>query len=84
MPSQILLVDDHTETRESLKKLLAFESDLIVVCSASNGRDGVEQSKVLRSHVIIMEANLPEIGGFEATKLIIKVNPKAYVIIMSV
>jgi pilus assembly protein CpaE len=81
---RILLVDDNTETRESLKKLLAFEPDFKVIGSASNGRAGVEQAKVLHPDVIIMDANMPEMDGFEATSLILKDNPEAYVIMMSI
>lgn len=81
---RILLIDDHAETRASLNKLLAFEPDLKVIGSASNGREGVEQAKVLRPDVIVMDADMPEMDGFEATKLIIKDNSDARVITISV
>jgi len=81
---RILLVDDIAETRESIKKLLAFESDLKVVGSASNGREGVAQAKELRPDIIIMDINMPDMDGLEAAGLITKAVPTAGVIMMSV
>lgn len=81
---KILLVDDIAETRESIKKLLAFESDFKVVGSASNGREGVEQAKELRPDIIIMDINMPDMDGLEAASLVTKAVPTAGVIMMSV
>jgi pilus assembly protein CpaE len=81
---KILLVDDIAETRESIKKLLAFESDFKVIGSASNGREGVAQAKELRPDIIIMDINMPDMDGLEAAGLITKAVPTAGVIMMSV
>jgi len=81
---RILLVDDIAETRESIKKLLAFENDFKVVGSAGNGREGVAQAKELRPDIIIMDINMPDMDGLEAAGLITKAVPTAGVIMMSV
>lgn len=81
---RILLVDDIAETRESIKKLLAFESDFKVVGSAGNGREGVDQAKELRPDIIIMDINMPDMDGLEAASLITKAVPTCGVIMMSV
>jgi len=81
---KILLVDDIAETRESIKKLLAFESDFKVVGSASNGREGVEQTKELEPDIVIMDINMPDMDGLQAAALITKAVPTAGVIMMSV
>ena len=80
----ILLVDDIRETRESIKKLLAFEADFKVVGSASNGIEGVELAKELRPDIIIMDINMPDMDGLEAANLITKAVPTVGVIMMSV
>ena len=80
----ILLVDDIAETRESIKKLLAFEPDFKVVGSAENGRQGVELAKELRPDIIIMDINMPDMDGLEAASMITKTLPAAGVIMMSV
>lgn len=80
----ILLVDDIPETRENIKKLLAFEADMKVVGGAGNGREGVEMAKELKPDIIIMDINMPDMDGLQATSLITKSVPQAAVIIMSV
>lgn len=80
----ILLVDDIADTRESIKKLLAFEPDFKVVGSAGNGREGVELAKELEPDIIIMDINMPDMDGLEAAGLITKAVPTSGVIMMSV
>jgi len=80
----IILVDDIPETRENIKKLLAFEPDFKVVGSAGTGREGVDLAKETQPDIIIMDINMPDMDGLQATNLINKSVPTAAVIIMSV
>lgn len=80
----ILLVDDIPETRENIKKLLAFEPDFKVVDTAGTGREGVEKAKEHKPNIIIMDINMPDMDGIQATKLINEAVPTAAVIMMSV
>lgn len=80
----ILLVDDIPEARENIKKLLAFEPDFRVVGGAGTGREGVDLAKELQPDIIIMDINMPDMDGLEATSIINKFVPTAAVIIMSV
>lgn len=80
----ILLVDDIPETRENIKKLLAFEPDFKVIGTAGTGREGVEVAKKETPDIIIMDINMPDMDGLQATSLITKQVPTAAVIIMSV
>ncbi|GAB4508874.1 MAG: hypothetical protein OHK0046_02610 [Anaerolineae bacterium] len=80
----ILLVDDIPEARENIKKLLAFESDFKVVGGAGTGREGVQMAKEMQPDIIIMDINMPDMDGLEATSLINKAVPTSAVIIMSV
>jgi pilus assembly protein CpaE len=81
---KIILVDDIAETRESIKKLLAFEQDFKVIGTAGNGREGVAIAKELKPDIIIMDINMPDMDGLEAAGLITKAVPTAGVIMMSV
>lgn len=81
---KILLVDDIAETREGIKKLLAFEQDFKVVGSAGNGREGVELAKELKPDIVIMDINMPDMDGLEAASRITKAVPTIGVIMMSV
>ncbi len=80
----ILLVDDIPETRENIKKLLSFEADFKVVDTAGTGREGVEKAKEHRPNIVIMDINMPDMDGIQATKLINEAVPTAAVIMMSV
>jgi pilus assembly protein CpaE len=80
----ILLVDDIPETRENIKKLLAFEPDLRVVGTAGTGREGVTLAKELKPNIIIMDINMPDMDGIQATTMIAEAIPTAAVIMMSV
>ncbi|HLY25466.1 MAG TPA: response regulator [Aggregatilineales bacterium] len=81
---KVLIVDDIPETRENLKKLLAFENDIEVVGTASTGREGLELAKDLLPDIILMDINMPDMDGIQATELINKEVRTASVIMMSV
>ncbi|MCU0476125.1 MAG: response regulator [Anaerolineae bacterium] len=83
-PITVLLVDDNPETRENIKKLLAFEADIKVIGTAGTGREGVAQAKEHKPDIIIMDINMPDMDGLEATSAINKSVPQSAVIIMSV
>src|SRR3982074_2046386 len=80
----VLLVDDISSTLDNLRKLLAFEDDIKVVATAANGREAVEQAKSLRPHVVLMDVNMPEMDGIQATEIMASEAPTSPVIIMSV
>lgn len=81
---RILLVDDVPETRETIKKLIAFEPDFKVIGTAGNGREGVQLAKELKPDIVIMDINMPDMDGLEAASLITKAVPTIGVIMMSV
>src|SRR5258708_14580186 len=81
---KVLIVDDIPETRENLKKLLAFENDIEVVGTASTGREGLELAKDLLPDILLMDINMPDMDGIQATELINKEVRSASVIMMSV
>jgi len=81
---RVLIVDDVAETRENIRKLLQFESDLEVVGAANSGRSGIEAAKELRPDVILMDINMPDMDGITATELIRQQNPASQVVILSV
>lgn len=80
----ILLVDDIPETRENIKKLIQFESDMKVIGVAGTGREGIQLAKELKPDIIIMDINMPDMDGLQATGQITKHLPATAVIIMSV
>jgi pilus assembly protein CpaE len=81
----ILLVDDIPETRENIRKLLAFEEqEFKVVGSVGTGRDALKTALESRPDIVIMDINMPDMDGIQATSEITKILPTAGVIMMSV
>jgi len=81
---KVLIVDDIPETREMLKRLLAFENDINVVDAAQTGREGLELAAEHKPDIILMDINMPDMDGITATEQLRKLLPAAGVIMMSV
>lgn len=81
---RVLIVDDIAETRENIRKLLQFESDVDVVGAASAGKEGVKFAFEFDPDVILMDINMPDIDGITATEMIRQKSPHIQVIILSV
>jgi len=88
MPSgdkiRVLIVDDVSETRENVRKLLQFESDVEVVGVARTGREAIQLSQDLNPDVILMDINMPDMDGIAATEAIRARQPVVQVVILSV
>ncbi len=72
MSARILLVDDHTIFRQGLHALLAMNSDFEVVGEAGTGQGALEEIGRLQPDAVIMDIELPDMSGLEATRLIRK------------
>jgi pilus assembly protein CpaE len=81
---RILVVDDIAETRENIRKLLQFESDVDVVGTARSGKEGIQLAQELDPDVVLMDINMPDIDGITATDVIRKKTPYIQVVILSV
>ena len=81
---RVLVVDDIASTRDNLKKLLSFEEDIEVVGTAADGREGIEVSRQLQPHVVLMDVNMPGMDGISATEALAVELPQCPVVIMSV
>ncbi len=83
MSIRILLADDHKIMREGLKALLDGSPDIEVAGLAANGREAVQLFAELRPDVVVMDLNMPEMDGIEATRQLLAVDPGAKVLILS-
>lgn len=81
---RVLIVDDVSETRENVKKLLQFESDVEVIGVARTGKEAIQISQELNPDVILMDINMPDMDGIAATEAIRAVQQSIQVIILSV
>jgi len=81
---RVLIVDDVSETRENVKKLLQFESDVEVVGVARTGKEAIQASQDLTPDVVLMDINMPDMDGIAATEAIHSRQQAVQVIILSV
>lgn len=80
---RILIVDDIKNTRESIRRILNFNSDIEVVGEANNGSEAIRQSERLNPDIVLMDINMPDMDGIRATELLSYRAPSTSVIIMS-
>jgi DNA-binding NarL/FixJ family response regulator len=80
---EILIADDHQMLREGLRSLLEREPGIAVVGEAANGAEAVSLSREMRPAVVIMDIEMPEINGIEATRRITAEMPEIKVIGLS-
>ncbi len=81
---RVLIVDDVAETRENVRKLLQFESDVEVVGAARSGKEGIQLSHEMDPDVVLMDINMPDVDGITATEAIRQKMPHIQVVILSV
>jgi DNA-binding NarL/FixJ family response regulator len=83
-PIRLLIVDDHFVVRIGLTSALNLEPDLQVIAEARNGKEAVALYQQHRPDVVVMDYQLPELNGAEATAAIRALDPDARIIILSV
>lgn len=81
---RVLIVDDIAETRENVRRSLQFDTSIEVVGTARNGKEAIQLAEELKPDVAIMDINMPDMDGIQATEALRKKVPYAQVIILSV
>ncbi|MGD9581852.1 MAG: response regulator [Vampirovibrionia bacterium] len=80
---RVILADDHTVFRQGLKSLLALEEDIKIVGEAANGIEAIDYANQMHPDVFIMDINMPQLNGLEATKKIKADLPKIKIVILT-
>src|SRR5271154_7146536 len=65
-PIRIMAVDDHPLLRQGIVGLVADQSDMKLVAEASNGREAIQQFRMHRPDVTLMDVQMPEMNGVDA------------------
>jgi len=78
---RILLVDDHDMTRLGVREMLGGYEGLNVCGEASNGREAVKLAEELKPDIVLLDIDMPELSGIEATRQIKKILPDTEVLI---
>jgi DNA-binding NarL/FixJ family response regulator len=80
---RILVADDHPIVREGLRGLIAVQPDIAVVAEASNGREAIQQFRIHRPDVTVMDLQMPEMDGVDAVFAIRDEFPGARIIVLT-
>ncbi len=82
--TSVLVADDHGIVREGLRRLLEAEGDLTVCGEASDGREVLEQVAEHHPQVVVLDINMPKLGGLETLERLRSGHPDVKVILLSV
>ncbi len=81
---QVLIVDDHRLVRSGLRRLLEDVGHISVVGEAESGEDAIRLMKTCTPDVVLMDINMPGMGGMEATRRLLQAYPQIKIIVLSI
>ena len=81
--TRVMVVDDHPVFRDGLSVLLASVPGVVVVAEASTGVEAVTGAEEHRPDVILMDINMPDMNGVEATRRILNRNPDVAILMLT-
>lgn len=80
---RVLLADDHGVIRDGLGRLISALDGVVLVGTAPDGAQAVEQSATLQPDVVLMDLDMPVMDGIEATRLITAAHPEMAVVVLT-
>jgi len=80
----IIIVDDHTIFRQGLKAIINFEEIGTIIGEASNGEEFITQLTSLKPDLVLMDIDMPQMDGFEATEKALEIMPELKIIAFTV
>ncbi|WP_066175623.1 response regulator [Bacillus marinisedimentorum] len=84
MTTRIVIIDDHQLFREGVKRILDYEETFTVVAEGDDGTEAVVLFENYQPDVVLMDINMPNINGVEATRQLMDTYPDTKVIILSI
>ena len=81
---KVLLVDDHQLVRSGIRRILDDTDDLEVIAEAGCGEDALKLARQGQPDVVLMDVNMPGIGGLEATRKLLQISPATRIIALTI
>lgn len=82
-PVRLLIVDDHTLFREGLRAMFLTVHDVEIVGEAASGREAIQQAAALQPAVILMDIQMGDMNGIEASRRILEAVPETKIIMLT-
>ena len=82
-PIKLLLADDHAVVRSGLRMLLEAQPDMEIVGEAESGREALQLVRQLRPDVVLMDVQMPDMNGIEATEAIKARHPETVILALT-
>lgn len=79
----VFVVDDHQIFLDGIVSLLDDEPNIKIVGTAHNGKEAIDRIKSIKVDVVLMDINMPEMDGIEATKQLKKTNPNIKILMLT-
>lgn len=80
---RIVLADDHTVTREGMRRLLEGEEDLQVVAEAATGSEAIDSVEALRPDILLLDINMPLVNGVHVARKLGDTLPAVRIIVLT-
>lgn len=84
MVTRVLVVDDHVLVREGICKLLELYDDIEIVGEAGDGLEAVNKVRELSPELVLLDLNMPRMGGITTIRKIKEINPDVKVLILTI
>ena len=81
--TRVLIVDDHPMVAEGIEAILESYDDIAVVGVLGTGQEAVDRFEALDPDVILLDLNMPGLGGLSATELMLERRPETRILILS-
>lgn len=82
-PTRVIIVDDHPMVAEGIEAILETYDDLEVVATLGSAQDAIETVNDLIPDVVLLDLNMPNVGGLTAAEMILEKQPQMRILILS-
>ncbi len=82
-PTRVLIVDDHPMVAEGIQAILETYDDITVVGTLTNGQEAIDQINTAAPDVVLLDLNMPVVGGLPAIEMILEKRPETRILILS-
>ena len=82
-PITVLTIDDHALLRDGIRLTLADQPDLLLIAEAASGAEGIEQFRLHRPDVTLMDLQMPDMSGIDALRQIRAEFPQARIVVLT-